>query len=281
MLLYLSLVTKSNRKPKLKKDFPTTSWTLVLNAAQSATEAEDSLNRLIAIYWPALYAYLTRDRKLSEHDAKDVLQGFLADKVVQQELIGKADRKRGKFRRYLMVALDHYAISIHRRQQSKRRSPGEEALVEMDQLPRAEVMSWPDTHPEHHTAYDLVWAQQTIEEALRRLKEHCLRTDREAHWAIFEERIVRPFWEGEPPERYAKLVHTHGFTSPLQASNALLSVKRMFSRIFREVIRDYIRDESLVRHELDDILQSLRQFGYQGDPGLLALARDEEHDERK
>jgi hypothetical protein len=247
-----------------------------MEAGKSLTEAEQSLNRLIGIYWPALYAYLTRDRGLSEHDAKDVLQGFLAAKVVQQDLIGKADRERGKFRRYLQVALDHYAISVHRHQHSKRRSPGEDAVVALDHLQPEERQALPDVPPEQHAAYDLVWAQQTIEEALRRLKEHCLHTGREAHWAIFEERIVRPLWEGGTPARYNHIIREHGLKSPLQASNALLSVKRMFNRIFREVIREYAREESLVQHELDDIVKSLRQFGFKGDLGLMVPTRDEE-----
>lgn len=263
------------RKPKGKKDFPTTSWSLVLKAGKPQSQAEESLNRLIGVYWPALYAYLTRDRGFSEHDAKDVLQGFLADKVVQQDLIGKADRNRGKFRRFLMVALDRYAISLNRYQQAQRRSPGEDALVELEKLPQEEIDALSEMPPAQHPAYDLVWAQQTIEEALRRLKEHCARTDRTSHWELFEERVVLPVWEGQPTKPYAEVMKRLGMTSPLQASNTLLSVKRMFTRIFREVIREYARDEDLVRHELDDIMATLQQFGFKGNLGAAHASRDD------
>jgi DNA-directed RNA polymerase specialized sigma24 family protein len=268
-------MAKGKSKSKGKKDFPTTSWTLVVKAGKGQTRAEESLNRLIGIYWPALYAYLVRDRGLAEYDAKDVLQGFLADKVVQQDLIARADRQRGKFRRYLQVALDRYAISIHRRQLSQRRSPGEDAILAIEDLPVEDRDRMPVMQPEQHAAYDLVWAKQTIEETLRRLKEHCMRTDRESHWMLFEERVVQPIWEGRDRERYADTIHRHGFSSPLQASNALLTVRRAFTRIFREVIREYALDEALVTDELEDIMNSLRQFGYKGELGVVKKSPDE------
>src|SRR5213079_336957 len=91
--------------------FPATRWSLVGRAATRGTEnGKLALAELVQIYLPALRAFLTVSMRIDEHRADDLLQGFLADRVLQQDMIAQADRERGKFRTFLLATLKRYAI---------------------------------------------------------------------------------------------------------------------------------------------------------------------------
>src|SRR4051812_38640775 len=88
--------------------FPMTQWSLVARAGQPPAEARAALDVLLRRYAPALRAHLLLDRRMSgdRSKAEDVLQGFVADKVLERNLIALADRERGRFRTFLLAALD-------------------------------------------------------------------------------------------------------------------------------------------------------------------------------
>ena len=70
-------------------------------------------------------------------------------------------------------------------------------------------------------------------------------------------RILLPIMEGAEPAAYADLVRQYGFQSPAQASNVLISAKRMFARLLREVISEYAFSEEEVESEIQELYQSL------------------------
>src|SRR4051795_12436921 len=89
--------------------FPTTRWSLVGRAAARGTDnGRLALSELLQIYLPALKAHLVGPLRIDEHRADDLLQGFLADKVVEQNMIALADPTRGKFRTFLLTALERF-----------------------------------------------------------------------------------------------------------------------------------------------------------------------------
>ena len=67
--------------------FPTTHWSLVGRAAQDASEAKRrALDELLARYQPALRAHLIYGKRLQPEDAEDLLQEFVACKILASEL---------------------------------------------------------------------------------------------------------------------------------------------------------------------------------------------------
>src|SRR5262249_31382292 len=54
----------------------------------------------------------------------DLSQGFVVSKVLGQDLIARADRGKGKFRTWLLTALDRYLISQWRQTAARRSGPG-------------------------------------------------------------------------------------------------------------------------------------------------------------
>lgn len=228
--------------------FPATCWTLVEWAANPNSAAhERGLNELLTRYLPALAAHLTRARRLSADDADDIAQGFVADKVLRGDLLAHAKKERGKFRTFLLTSLDRYLFNQLRHDRTKRRFPENGSPIPLDG--NEELVGIPATSP----IFDLAWAQDVIHEALRRVERNCRETDRAHYWILFEDRIANPLLHGREPQPYRQFVAQLGFRSPMQASNALITTKRMFERFFREVVREYSGDENDVDREIAEL----------------------------
>lgn len=248
-----------------KNEFPTTQWTLVEEAGGEDDPVEPrALNELLQLYLPALVAHLEDAWRVTRHQAEDYVQGFATDKVLQDRLIAKADRNRGKFRRFLCTSLNHYVASCMRRDNAKRRLPALDSMIPLDEFLASDDITWasPDS-----SVFDVVWVEQLIEESLRRLEATCRTSRRESHWAIFEDRVLRPHLQGGDAMPYEALVERLGFASPLQASNALLTTKRMFARIFRNVVQEYVKSAKLVDDEVEEVRALLRHVGLAGQQG--------------
>ena len=87
--------------------FHTTHWSVVLAAGQADwPQAANALEGLCRTYWYPLYAYARR-RGYGPEDAQDLTQGFFA-RLLEKNYVQQADRQRGKFRTFLLSALNHF-----------------------------------------------------------------------------------------------------------------------------------------------------------------------------
>lgn len=237
------------------KAFPPTNWSEVRRAAHpSQVWGEEALAALLSRYRPALKAHLMFAKRFSPEHAEDLLHDFIADKVLRHSLLAGSDSGRGRFRTYLLTALDRYAVSAYRRDAAQKRAP-EGGFVELEDF------DVPVGSAEQSSAGDVEWARQVIAEALQRAQIECEATGRANSWSMFEARVVGPLLHGEPPPIYEKLVEQLGFQSPLQASNALTTAKRIFSRTLREVVAEYVESEEAVETELHELRAILSQTG--------------------
>lgn len=97
----------------LPAKFTQTDWTGIVVPAGKGDM--DALNLLAHAYWYPLYWHARR-KGLNEHDAEDVVQAFFAH-LLANSGIKNADRKRGKFRTFLLTALRNYLVSEWRKRQ--------------------------------------------------------------------------------------------------------------------------------------------------------------------
>lgn len=102
-------------------------------------------------------------------------------------------------------------------------------------------------------AFDLAWIREVIMEALKRVQAECIANDRRHYWLLFEDRLVKPTLHGTTPEPYGVMVERLGFSSPIQAANAVFTVKRIFKRIFRSVIAEYAGSHKNVEQEICEL----------------------------
>jgi len=240
------------------REFPATHWSLVDRAAtHSHAQGAQALEALLQRYLPALKTHLIYTKRLPVDRAEDLVHSFVAEKVLEGDLLNRADRSRGKFRTFLLTSLERYIISQVRKENAARRSPGAQGHVSLDDT--TEQIE-DGRHTPVSAAFDLTWIRGVIDDSLKRTHDELKSSDREAAWMMFLARVVDPILHGEPPEPYAALIERLGFDSPMQASNALVAAKRIFETSFKSIIKDYVRDESEVDEEIKDLYAILSQL---------------------
>ena len=94
--------------------FQTTHWSIIQAAkTDDLTRRQTIVGNLMATYWKPVYCYLKR-RGYDNETAKDLTQGFFCEIVFGRGLVRKADREKGRFRTFLLTALERYVISVRR-----------------------------------------------------------------------------------------------------------------------------------------------------------------------
>jgi hypothetical protein len=244
--------------------FTTTHWSEVSQAgAADPTLRRDVLERLIRQYAPAFRAHLIGYKRIPAEQAEELLQGFLCDQIVSADLIAHADRTRGRLRTFLLLALDRYVLKARRYARAGKRGGGVPLLSIDDQ-----GIDPVGDRAEASAAFDVAWAREVVDQALRQMQLECQRSDRPDIWELFECRLVGPLLSGTTAPRYQSLVERFGFKSPTQASNLLITAKRMFARTLRETIAAYSSDDQ-VEEELHDLWTIFSHARTDGDMEIL------------
>ena len=228
--------------------FPATQWSLVLRAGHGSGCAKRlAMEELLRQYLPALRAHLLISRRVPPVDVDDLLQGFVTDKVVEQDLVARADRDKGRFRSFVVVSLDRYVLSQLRLRRFTVRSPAGGKPLPLDGCDPV------DPGP-HAAAFNRAWAGEVVGAARRRMREECEAAGRKDVWTVFQERVVAPTCEGAEPTPYAELTTRLGLASDAQAANLLVTAKRHFGRALRSVVAEYVGDDRLVDGELRELI---------------------------
>jgi DNA-directed RNA polymerase specialized sigma24 family protein len=232
--------------------FPSTKWSLILCAAGAGDEERRAaLDALLRRYLPALRAHLLIRKVAPREQVDDLLQGFVADKVVGRDLVARVRREKGKFRTFVAVALDRYVVSELRRQRSGVRRPAGGAVVPLGDNDPV------DPSPPDHRAFNIAWAAEVVAEARRRMRAECEASGRQDVWTVFVERVIGPALDDAEPTPYAELARRLGMSSDSQAMNLLVTGKRAFARALRSVVGEYVGDEALVDEEVSTLTGAL------------------------
>lgn len=103
--------------------FLTTRWSLVLRAGDVRDgESGQALGQLCRDYWYPLYAYARR-RGRSPEDAEDTTRGFFLH-LLEGGMLQRADASRGRFRSFLLGAMQHHLANEHRSAGTQKRGSG-------------------------------------------------------------------------------------------------------------------------------------------------------------
>jgi RNA polymerase sigma factor (sigma-70 family) len=161
-----------NSAAQTAAQFATTHWSVVLAAGDSALPgAQEALEKLCRTYWYPLYAHARR-RGYDAQEAQDLTQEFFV-RLLTTPYLTHADRARGKFRSYLLLALNHFLTDEWRRTQAAKRGGGR-ALISLDAgtaETRYALEPMSDLTPEK--IYERCWALTLLDQAMVKLKEEC------------------------------------------------------------------------------------------------------------
>lgn len=244
--------------------FLTTHWSLIETIGVADNDKNQALiELLLKNYWKPVYCYLRR-RGYSNEQAKDLTQGFFHEVVLNQRLIQKADQAKGRFRSFLLLALNRYLLKVGREETSLKRMP-KGRLVSWDtklmaELPHGVTRLTPED------AYTYVWVSGLLEQVLDEVRVLYTQEGKAVYWDLFWDRIVRPIMERSDPPPLEQLCTRYSLSDPARASNMIVTVKRRFQTLLRQKIRDLVMSDEEAEVELEEI----RRF-------LPKLAQDEAH----
>lgn len=230
--------------------FLTTHWSLI-DQAQSTEEGNRALiGLLLSKYWKPVYCYLRR-KGYGNEQAKDLTQGFLHEVVLGRGLIQKADQSRGRFRSFLLVALNHYLINVRQKETAQKRIP-KERLVSLDKIDPPELPpSLAQSDPEETFHY--AWVSALLEQVLDEVQTICRERDLMLHWRVFRDRVVQPILNRTDSPSMKGICERYGIAGSVKASNMSTTVKRIFQTVLKQHIRNSVMSDDDTKEEFEQI----------------------------
>ena len=232
--------------------FHTTCWTVIADSNTSNDEKSRLIiNDLLGLYWKPVYCYLRR-KGCDNETSKDLTHDFFLEIVLGRELIGKADKSKGKFRTFLLTALDNYVIDLHRKESSSKRQPQGD-ILQLDDI---------DIPCHDHTLspqeeFNHAWVSELLDKTLSEVQQECQQTNKQIHWAVFTAKVLTPIVEGTKPPSLTELCRKHGIDTEAQASNMITTVKRRLRKHLKRSLRQIVCSDSDIDLEISALLKSL------------------------
>ncbi len=227
--------------------FATTHWSVVLLAGQTPSPlAQEALEKLCRSYWYPLYVFIRR-RGYAAPEAQDLTQAFFA-RLLEKKYLNAVDRTKGKFRSFLLAALEHFLANEWRRAQAQKRG-GKMTFISLDdQSAERLYLEVPAAGLSAQKLFEQQWATTVLEQVLARLREEFVA---DGKGAFFEK--LKVFLTGEKRAvSYAKLAAELAMTE-----GALkMAVSRMRLR-YGELLRAEIGSTVSSPKEVDEELHAL------------------------
>jgi len=243
--------TSSDDAVARRPAFVTTHWSVVLTAGRSdTTHAQAALEKLCQTYWYPLYAYVRR-RGHSVEDAQDLAQEFFA-RLLAGNWVGGADRTKGRFRTFLLTALNRFLANEWDRARAQKRGGGV-LSVPMDTA-MAESRYCEDTKsalaPDR--LYDRQWAMTLLDRTMNRLETEHQRLGKGAEFGVLSPALTAE--RGDIP--YAAMAAQLGQNEPA-VRMAVHRLRKRFREVFREEITQTVANPGEVEEEIRHLLAAL------------------------
>ena len=237
-----------------QRGFLSTRWGEVQVAAdhQDASRLQ-TLETLLRQYCPTLKEFLSRHFGLSETDAQDIVQGFVCDRILRQNLLSRAAKERGRFRTFLLKSIQNYYRDQVRRQNAVKRKP-EHGWMSLDEIPDEAHGFAVDSSAQED--FDDSFTRQIIGQTLHQMHASCLETGKRDVWEIFHSRVVHPLLYDDPPESCEALMREFGYETVSIVYQKLNGAKRLFRESLRKIVSDFTVD----REELESEIAYFKRF---------------------
>ena len=231
--------------------FETTHWSMVLAAVgHDLSHCREAMQELCRRYWFPLYAFARR-RGYESNQAQDLIQAFFL-RLLEKDVLSKADRDRGRFRNFLLASLKNFLANEAAKESALRRG-GEHPLLSLDfrdaegRLAHEAV----DTlTPEAH--YHRQWALQVLQRTLEKLEAE-FRDEGKSE--LFD--ALRPYLAADSERMpYAEVAATLAM-SPDAVKVAVHRMRRRYrSRLESEIV-DTVASPAEIDEEIQELFHAL------------------------
>jgi len=233
--------------------FPATQWTVVLKAGASPSpESAAALEQLCQSYWFPLYAFVRRSG-YSPADAEDLTQEFFAQ-LLEHHWIARADRLKGRFRSFLLMALKRFLSKEWDKAKAlKRGGQVQFAALAFDTAETRYSQEPADTHtPEQ--VFERQWAMTLLGTVLKRLGEEYAS---DSKGELFE--TLKPCLIGRSETQpYAILAARLGMTEG-GVKVAVHRLRERYRACLKEAIGQTVASQAEVDEEIRHLFRVLAQ----------------------
>ncbi len=230
------------------REFAATRWSIVLAAGRrSSPDSQQALESLCRAYWYPLYAYVRR-RVSDVHQAQDLTQEFFAT-LLERNALRAADRKRGRFRSFLLAACKNFLADEWDKGRAIKRGGGRKTFsLDLASGERRFSLEPADTQsPE--MLYEKQWALTFLDHVLSRLRDECIAKGKVNHFEA-----LKPFIAGAgAPGGY----QSAGAALGMNEAAAKTAAHRLRRR-YREILRAEIAETIAELGDVDDEIRRLR-----------------------
>lgn len=232
--------------------FPTTHWSVVLNAAaDSESEARAALETLCCRYWYPLYAFARRQGR-SHHDAEDCTQAFIL-RLLAHDGLARARAERGRFRTFLLTAFHNFLINEWQAARTVRHG-GNVALVPLPFRTCDEQFAREPCDPgmDPAQAFNRSWAQDLIDRTIQDLRSEYGQSGRGDLFAVLS---LLLWGDKAPPSRREQAerlgLQAHAFDV------ALFRLRQRFAEQLRANVAETVGAEGDVDSELRNLIAAV------------------------
>ncbi len=235
---------------RLGAQFTTTHWSVVLAAGASGSPAADeALAELCRDYWYPLYAFVRR-RGHDATEAQDLTQEFFR-RLLEKNYLAAVDRKKGRFRSFLLAAVEHFLANEWRRSRALKRGGGER-LISIDDAAEARYLAEPQTDLSPERVYQRRWAVAFLEKVLARLRAEAVEGGTEA---AFDR--LKGYLAGERALfTYRDLAAEMG-TTEAAVKMAVSRLRRRYAELLRDELAGTVSSPDEIEDELRALLAAL------------------------
>ncbi len=221
--------------------------------AAGRARSDDSQRALAALcecYWYPLYAFVRR-RGCSVTDAQDLTQAFFGE-LLEKDRLRAADRSRGRFRSFLLAALEHFLANEWRKAGAAKRG-GRRTHISIDLEHGEERYRLEPAHditPEK--LFERRWALALLDRTLARLREEYAKRGKPD---LFD-RLKSSLGGDKRALPYAQLAVELKMTEAA-VKVAVHRLRRRYREILRGEIADTVASPEQVDGELRDLFRAL------------------------
>lgn len=238
----------ATESPRGPARFTTTHWSVVLEAARPETPGSvDAFARLYRDYWYPLYAYVRR-RGRSPHEAEDLTQEFFLSLLQHQRLRG-VERAGGRFRSFLLKALQNFLANDWDRASARKRGGGS-TLVPLDDVDAESRFLADPTERAPEISFERAWAFAVLEHAMQQLESEM----RAAGKAKLLEHL-RPHLQGDRNGRpYAEIATDLG-VSEGAVRVTVHRLRQRYGELLRAEVARTVETEAEVADEVRHLIE--------------------------
>lgn len=221
--------------------FATTRWSMILEARSGAEPARRAMEEIYRAYRGPVLAYVRRTGRAGA-EAEDLVQEFFT-RLLERRWDVRADPARGRFRTYMLTALQHFLLDADDAARARKRGGDQRRVDAEDALASLAASDSPER------AFERAWAITVIERAYAQLQQETRRAGREALFDTLAPFII----EAAEATDYQAAASRLG----MRANTIAVSVHRLRKRL-RELVHAELADQTDSEAAAEEELHVLR-----------------------